>query len=561
MDVGIRLNLNWVFSFHASTLTNSSSCWPSSYSFGGVEASYESSRVCFPYVTYGERDTLYSDPLRVRTCSSAPQILENDYSEAEEIKMNVSKMLCGGLYGTIDYNLPIPEEDKVSFLTSLQARKASQFNLLMKNLDRLEEIFVDSDVITLENNILMQLERLGALQLFQTFLSRSLELPTSVDASDLATGVIEEPRMNDRVDDRMAKIVVRSGKKEERKTRRERRLEKAKNVSEVALPLRTNHKRPKQHHFSLARRSSKSRGGRLKLIMNETEMSKGVKLVSDLERIRMVLEKEAGEVSSLSRWAKAAGVEKKVLQEKLHFGSYCRDELLRSTRSLVLYIARYYRGLGVDFEDLLQAGYFGVLQGAERFDHTRGYKFSTYVQYWIRKSMSMFVAHHSRGIRVPLTLSKAINKIKKARKALCRSHGKFPADLEIAKFTGLSMAKITSANKCARVVGSVDDRIGDFTTAKLLEVIPDTTTMTPEESVMRQQMMKDLNDLLNGLNPIEKQVLVLRFGLGDHQTKSLGEIGKLFSVSKEWIRKIERKALTKLRDEKTLKNLSHYKYM
>lgn len=85
--------------------------------------------------------------------------------------------------------------------------------------------------------------------------------------------------------------------------------------------------------------------------------------------------------------------------------------------------------------------------------------------------------------------------------------------------------------------------------------------MTPEESVMRQQMIKDLNDLLNGLNSREKQVLVLRFGLGDHQRKSLGEIGKLFSVSKEWIRKIERKALTKLRDEKTLKNLSHYMYM
>lgn len=195
--------------------------------------------------------------------------------------MNVSKMLCGSLYGTIDYNLPIqPEEDKVTFLTSLQARKASQFILLMKNLDMLEEIFVDSDVITLENNILMQLERLGALQLFQTFLSRSLELPASVDASDLASGVIEEPRMIDPIDDRMAKIVVRSGKKEERKTRRERRLEKAKNVSEVALPLRTNHKRPKRHHFSLARRLSKSRGGRLKLTMNETEMAKGVKVFS-----------------------------------------------------------------------------------------------------------------------------------------------------------------------------------------------------------------------------------------------------------------------------------------
>lgn len=118
--------------------------------------------------------------------------------------------------------------------------------------------------------------------------------------------------------------------------------------------------------------------------------------------MKTALEEDTKQVVSLSSWAEASGVEEKMLQQQLYHGYYCRDELIRSTRSLVVYFAKKYRGMGIALEDLLQVGYIGVLQGAERFDTTRGYRFSTYVQYWIRKSMSRVVAKYARGITVPV---------------------------------------------------------------------------------------------------------------------------------------------------------------
>ncbi|KAK2982930.1 hypothetical protein RJ640_006344 [Escallonia rubra] len=459
----------------------------------------------------------------------------------------IGKRSASTIDNAVDDNIATPtEEDRVPFLASSQASKASHFSLLLENLIMLETAFTDSDAVRLERDILVLLERLGALKLFHTFLSRALPVPTLVDLADAPNGLVEKP-----------KNVVRSGKKEERRARRQRALEKANKAYGLVFHSKSNHKCHQQHEFG---KSSNFRGRRIKVTMNEAEMSRGVKLVANLERIKVTLERETGQVASLSSWAEAAGISKMVLQENLYFGWHCRDELLRSARSLVIYLARNYRGLGVAFEDIIQAGNFGVLEGAERFDHTRGYKFSTYVQYWIRKSMSTLMARHARGIRIPFTLSKAINQIQKARKALSSRHGKYPGDGEIAKLTGLSLAKITSAGKCLRVVGSVDQKVGHFTNAKFSELIPDTSIKSPEEAVLRQHMMKDIYDLLKGLDPRERQVLVLRFGLEDHQRKSLEDIGRLFGVSKEWIRKIERAALRKLRDEETLRNLNPYLY-
>ncbi|KAE8658080.1 RNA polymerase sigma factor sigC [Hibiscus syriacus] len=318
------------------------------------------------------------------------------------------------------------------------------------------------------------------------------------------------------------------------------------------------------------------------------------------------MEEETGKVVSMSCWAEAAKHMEKVLKQHLHYGWCCRDELLRSTISLVLYFARNYRDLGIALEYLIQAGSIGVLQGAERFDHTRGYKFATYIQYWIRKSILRMVARHARGIQVPCALSRAIGQIQKARKALSKSHAKYPEEEEIAKMTCVSLSKIRSADKCFRVVGSIDRKIGDFINAKLFglvslisfesrvpfldylgqistlktvlldsgnnwEFIPDMSIGRPEKTVMRQHMKEDMHALLNGLEKRERQVVVLRYGLNGSPPKSLEryglngsppksleEIGRLFCVSKEWIRRIEMKAMMKLRDKETCRNLSHY---
>lgn len=288
-------------------------------------------------------------------------------------------------------------------------------------------------------------------------------------------------------------------------------------------------------------------------------MSRGVKVVAELEKLRAILEEESGQVPSLRTWAEAAGVDENVLRQNLHFGWFCRDELLRSTRSLVIFLTRNYRGLGIAHEDLIQAGNMGVLRGAERFDHTRGYRFSTYVQYWIRKSMSRMVAWHARGIRIPTTLATAVNQIQKARKSLNNHHRKYPDDMEIAKLTGFSVAKVRSASQCLRVVGSIDQKIGDCINAKYMEFTPDRSLRSPEETVLRQNMSSQIQELLSGLDFRERQVLILRYGLKDNQVKSLEEIGRLFNVSKEWIRRIERKAMEKLRDKDVYSSLSHYR--
>ncbi|XWS26374.1 hypothetical protein CRYUN_Cryun26dG0026900 [Craigia yunnanensis] len=533
--MGFRLNLKGAFPVPSHFLANSPFRLPAS----GV--------------------LLLKDPLKTYALSATPQTLGNGCLEIEEMKVYIVKgsqsqsssdAMIGKTHEPIGGN-------KYSSCTSPRACKASRYSLLMENLDDLEETFVDSDVLQLEREILLQLGRLGALKLFNIFLSRTRKALNILDLSYVPADS-GECNMNGLVDSQKDKLIVCSRKKKQRQKRREKAVENPTIVSTKLLPPNTLHGRFQKPKVSSAKRMSDSRRRRLIIARNEAEMSKGVKVVANLERIRTTLEEETGRVVSLSCWAEASGVNEKVLQQHLRFGWYCRDELLRSTRSLVLYFTRNYRGLGVAHEDLIQAGSLGVLQGAERFDHTRGYKFSTYIQYWIRKSISRTVARHARGIQVPCTLSRAIIQIQKARKALRKSHGKYPEEDEIAKFTGLSLAKIRSANKCFRVVGSIDQKIGDCIKAKYLEFIPDLSVRSPEKTVMRQHMREDIHDLLNGLETREKHVMVLRYGLKGSPPKSLEEIGRLFHVSKEWIRRIEMKAMTTLRDKETCQNLSHY---
>ncbi|CAN4127971.1 unnamed protein product [Withania somnifera] len=427
----------------------------------------------------------------------------------------------------------------------------------MKNLNMLENMFSDSEMSRLERDILVQLEKLGALEFFHTSLSRTHNSSTFPKVLDMPRELTKEAEKDDLIGHGMDKVVIRSSKKQERKSRRNRASRNASEIIMVQPHTKNIQEDLQQLKFYSGKRTHTSRNRRQKIAKNEAEMSRGVQLVAELERIRSVLEEEAGRVATFSSWAEAAGLEQKELQQHLHFGWYCRDELLKSTRSLVLYLARNYRGLGVAFEDLVQAGNMGVIQGAVRFDHTRGYKFSTYVQYWIRKSLSKLVAQHSRGVRIPFTICKVINQIHKARKTLSRSRGKFPSDKEIAKFTGLSTARIAMASKCLRVVGSIDQKVGDCISAKVLELTPDKSITSPEENVMRQETIDNMYALLESLDPKEQQVIYFRFGLETHQRKSLEEIGRLYGVSKEWIRRIERRALTKLRSADCFHHLTH----
>ncbi|CAH8310996.1 unnamed protein product [Eruca vesicaria subsp. sativa] len=465
-------------------------------------------------------------PLKACGCASATA--ENVYVELKDPKESIGVGFAG--------------EQMSSSEKAFLSRSMLQYNLLGKNLLALEQTFVALESLRMERDIMLQMRKLGAAELFNTCLSRSRGSSTTSCLPDTGT-----PELVDTTEEHQT--FVPSRRKLRKKARRSSLMTGNGDQSSSTISIDV----PK------VRKPSKYRKKRGRISRNEAEMSQGVKIVADMERIRTKLEEESGKVASMSSWAEAAGMNEKLLMRNLHFGWYCRDELVKSTRSLVLFLARNYRGLGIAHEDLIQAGYVGVLQGAERFDHTRGYKFSTYVQYWIRKSMSTMVSRHARGVHIPASIIRTMSQIQKARKTLKTSQGiKYPADEELSKLTGYSLKKIRAANQCLKVVGSIDKKVGDCFTTKFLEFTPDTTMESPEEAVMRQSARREVHNLLEGLEAREKQVMVLRYGLQDYSPKSLEEIGKLLRVSKEGIRKIERRAMAKLRDQPKADNLRYY---
>lgn len=548
MGLGCKLNMiRWGLpSVHSPFTTNSSPlcCSPS---IRGKELDLGSARLSLLTMGFDESETMLKDSSRPHACPSpAAQTVENDYSNMEMI---ISKRSHKGLHHMIIDTQIASDKETSAFVQSIQACNSSHFHLLMENISVLESSIAESDVVNLEKDILVHLARLGALKLFHACLSKSLADPTFTDMSKSPADLTRDCQVEERIDHDWNKNMIRSKRKEERKTRQERRTQTA------SKKYASKSESFVEGSVSAARKT-KAMGRRVMVAKNEAEMSRGIKVVAKLEKVKATMEKETGRAVTLSAWAEAAGIEEKVLQQYLHFGWYCKDELLKSGRSLVVYLARNYRGLGVAYEDLIQAGNIGILQGAERFDHTRGYQFSTYAQYWIRKAMSQLVSRHGRGIKIPLTLSTAINRVQKARKAFKRTHGKHPDDVDLANFTGLSLDKVKSANKCLRVVGSTDKKIGDMN-IKYLECTADTSLEMAEKRVMREHRRNDIDKLLNELDPKERRVLILRFGFGGH-CMSLHEVGKIFNVSKEWIRRMEKKALTKLKDEDNQKSLTHY---
>ncbi|KAK7384959.1 hypothetical protein VNO78_30662 [Psophocarpus tetragonolobus] len=546
MGLGFGLNprVRYCAPLHSPHSFTNSPLFLSPSSAGVRETCFNSTRLSLP--TVYEEEALQKDFGRVFAFSSySLETLENDSLRREETGVNKGKRSLSSVHEMFD-NTKMPFGEVSTVSKKFESFRVQHFRLLMENLGVLEETFVNSEALRLEKDIMLQLEKLGALELFNVCLSRSLG--TSL-VSDYA----------DKVDEYKGKVLVQSSKKKENRTRRKREfIATGTAVSSEALTLKAKREDLLRFSSSFVKRTSDTKNKRIMVAKREAEMSKGVKVLAELEKIRTAIEEDTNRVASLSGWAEASGVDEKVLQKLLHHGYYCRDELIRSTRSLVLYLARKYRGMGIALDDLLQAGYVGVLQGAERFDSTRGYKFSTYVQYWIRKSILRVVARYARGIVIPWSLNRAINQIQKARKALKSTHKKCPNDYEIAKMTGLSLDKIKSAGTCLRIVASIDQKVGDCLGVEYMQLMPDRSIESPEEAVMKQHRRKDVHDLLQGLNSRERQILTLRFGLNDNQPRSLQDIGTLFKVSKERIRKIEQKALIKLRKEATTSQLHYY---
>ncbi|MCE5167797.1 RNA polymerase sigma factor RpoD [Paenibacillus profundus] len=268
--------------------------------------------------------------------------------------------------------------------------------------------------------------------------------------------------------------------------------------------------------------------------------------------VRMYL-KEIGRVPLLS------AEEEIELAKRIEQGDEeAKKRLTEANLRLVVSIAKRYVGRGMLFLDLIQEGNMGLIKAVEKFDHSKGYKFSTYATWWIRQAITRAIADQARTIRIPVHMVETINKLVRVSRQLLQELGREPTPEEIAAEMELSVEKVREIMKIAQEPVSLETPIGEEDDSHLGDFIEDQEALAPADAAAYELLKEQLEDVLDTLTEREENVLRLRFGLDDGRTRTLEEVGKVFGVTRERIRQIEAKALRKLRHPSRSKRLKDF---
>ena len=288
--------------------------------------------------------------------------------------------------------------------------------------------------------------------------------------------------------------------------------------------------------------------GRVPLLTREQEIvfGKQVQQMMKLVEAKEALTKKMDRSPTVKEWADHVNLSETEVKQLVHQGKRAKQKMIEANLRLVVAIAKKYQKRNMEFLDLIQEGTLGLERGVEKFDPTRGYKFSTYAYWWIRQAITRAIAQQGRTIRLPIHITEKLNKIKKVQRELAQKLGRSPLPGEIAKELDLEPTQIREYLNMARQPVSLDVRVGDNQDTELQEMLEDEGP-SPEHYTTQEFLRQDLYNLLAELTPQQREVLSLRFGLEDGNELSLAKVGERLNLSRERVRQLEHQALAHLR--------------